>query len=110
MPGSDNLQKNEILKSILISARKKGKWIGAICAAPKVLGAYGMLKDKNATCYPGFEKDLKGANFLEKRVVIDDKFITARGPGVAMEFALEIIKILKGEEVYKELKQKMLVE
>jgi len=109
MPGSDNLEKSEVLKKILLSAHKNGKWIGAICAAPKVLGHYGMLVGKKATCYPGFESELKEAKFVEKRVVCDEKFITARGPGVAMEFALEIVKILKGEKVYKELKENMLV-
>ncbi|MDY6861936.1 MAG: DJ-1 family glyoxalase III [Thermodesulfobacteriota bacterium] len=110
MPGSDNLEKSEILKSILISACTDRKWIGAICAAPKVLGAYGMLSGKQATCYPGFESKLKGAEIQGKRIVMDDTFITARGAGVAMEFALEIVKILKGGEIYRELRENMLVE
>ena len=86
-----------------------GKYVAAICASPSVLGESGILQGKKATCYPGFESQLKGADIIEgENVVIDGNIITSRGPATAMEFALEIVKILKGEDVYKEVKAGLL--
>ena len=88
---------------------EKGKPIAAICAAPMVLGKLGLLKGKKATCYPGFEQYLEGAECVGEHVVRDGNIITGMGPGAAMEFALAIVELLAGKEKVDELAEAMCV-
>ena len=76
-------------------AAAHGSFICAICAAPSVLGHKGLLDGKEAIAFPGFEKDLIGATVSEKYVVTDGNIITARGAGVAVDFGLAIVAVLK---------------
>lgn len=96
--GTDNLMAHEGLDILLRDFASKGKMLAAICAAPSVLGTKGLLKDKKAICYPGFEKLLTGATVTDKAVVADGNIITSKGMGTAIDFSLEIIKALKNEE------------
>lgn len=109
MPGAKNLQKHEALRNQVLDFNKNGKPLGAICAAPIVLGDLGILKDKNATCFPGFEEELKGANVTGTDVELDGKIITGKGAGVAILFALKIVEFLKGKESADKLGKKMVV-
>ena len=81
----------------------------AICAAPMVLGKLGILNGYKATCYPGFEEYLEGAQYVDEPVVSDRNIITGRGPGAAMDFAFKIVDELVGKEKVVELKKGMLV-
>lgn len=103
LPGADNLEACEKLCGILKDADKKGKYIAAICAAPKILGKLGILKDKKATCYPGYENDLIGAEYTKSPVVSDGNVITANGMGSSAAFALELAGKLcdKADDVAK---------
>lgn len=94
MPGTKNLLAHEGLKELLCAYAAKEKYLAAICAAPSVLGAHGLLKGKKATCYPGFEEKLDGAVCCADNVVSDGKTITSRGLGTAIEFALELVTVL----------------
>ncbi len=107
MPGSKNLRNDARVLDCLRNQQRSGRHLGAICAAPIVLEAAGVLTGKHATCYPGFE--LPSATFSEDRVVYDDKVVTSRGPGTAIEFALEWVKILAGPEKEKRLREAMIV-
>lgn len=98
MPGTRTLQAHEGLKLLLLDYQARNKKISAICAAPSVLGAHGLLQGKRATCYPGFEEKLLGATAVEDRVVIDGNIITSRGLGTAIDFSLEIITLFLGKE------------
>ena len=110
MPGAANLRESsELLKLIKNINGKKGL-IAAICAAPIVLEAAGVLNDREATSYPGYDSEMESANYSEERVVVDRNLITARGPGVAVEFALEVVKYLAGESEAFSLKKAMLIE
>ena len=71
MPGAKNLNEHEELKQLISQFNEEGKLIAAICAAPMVLGGLGLLKDRRATCYPGFETELTGAKATGESVVID---------------------------------------
>lgn len=104
MPGTLNLEKNETVQSTIDYAANNGILICAICAAPSVLGHRGLLSGKNATAFPGFEKDLQGANTNADFVVRDGNFITAKGAGVAVEFGLEIVSYLVSKEKSDEIK------
>ncbi len=110
MPGAKNLSEHEGLNPQLLNFFNDGKPLGAICAAPMVLGKLGILEGKNAVCYPGFETYLTGANIKNSSVVKDGSIITGRGPGVALQFALEVVKFLKDEETSANLKKSMVME
>lgn len=99
MPGAENLYNSPAVKNALEFAADSKKLIAAICAAPFVLGELGLLKSRRATCYPGFEGHLKGAEVTREPVTADGNIITANGPASALAFALEILKYLKGESV-----------
>lgn len=96
MPGTLNLEKSRTVQDAIDYCTEKGKYIGAICAAPSVLGKKNLLTGKKATCFPGFEDFLLGAEFTGAPVEADGKIITARGAGVAVEFGLKLAEILKG--------------
>ena len=108
MPGTKNLGDSALIKELL-SDIKSGKLpdvlLAAICAAPSVPGKMGLYKGRKATCFPGFEKDLKGAEVVKDKVVVDGHFITAAGMGVALDFGLAIVEKLCGTRVMQELKQ-----
>lgn len=90
MPGASTLAASDALRKIIQLANKQNKLIAAICAAPMVLGQMGLLKDKRATCYPGFETQLSGAEVTKGRVEKDGNIITGNGPGAAIDFAFAI--------------------
>lgn len=98
MPGAENLNNSSDVQNAIDYCWENGKIISAICAAPFILGRKGILKGKNATCFPGFEDELQGANVLPDGVVVDGNIITAGGAGVAWEFGAAIGSLLVGEE------------
>jgi len=109
MPGASNLNDSEPVKEALLQQYREGRTIAAICAAPMVLGGLGLLKGRNATCYPGFEPKLIGANATGEIVEVSDNVITGKGPGLVMDFALAIVTALKGEAVAEEVAAGLLI-
>lgn len=110
MPGTLNLSKHSGLIKKITEYNVQGKWVAAICAAPSILGKLGLLKDRDASCYPGFEEQLEGARVSYQTVVQSDNIITSRGPGTAIEFSLKIVEVLKNIEILKELKNSMVAD
>ena len=104
LPGAHNLNDSPVVNTLIEKAQQNDKFICAICAAPYVLGVRGVLKNKKATCYPGFQDKLLGADYVNEGVVRDGKIITGRAMGSATDFALEIIEALCGKEVREQLK------
>lgn len=111
MPGAANLHDFAPLIGLLRRQYESAHGrIAAICAAPSVvLGAEGLLKGRKATCYPGFESGLKGAEYVDEPVVTDDKFVLANGPASAFKFALAIVAEELGEEKSIEVASGMLL-
>ena len=103
MPGADNLNNCADVQKAIDFCAQKGKMISAICAAPFILGDKGLLNNKKATCFPGFEEHLKGADIIGEGVVKDGNLITAKGAGVAWEFGAEIAAAIVGEEKSKSI-------
>ena len=103
MPGTNHLMAHEGLKQVLLTYNDAKKYLAAICAAPSVLGMNGLLENRHATCYPGFEEKLQGAKALPDAVVIDGNFITSRGMGTAISFGAALVSVLVGEEKAEEL-------
>ena len=79
MPGAANLDASGTVQFFLDKAVAEGAYIASICAAPMIPGKRGLLNGRRATCYPGFEKYLDGADYTGGRVEVDGKFVTACG-------------------------------
>ena len=108
LPNAFTLAENSDVQRLLKEFKEKNKKIAAICAAPYALHKANVLNE-NYTCYPSFEEKIKDEGYINnKNVVIDSNVVTSKGPATAMEFALEIVKILKGDEVYFSVKNGLL--
>ncbi|MDP4185280.1 MAG: DJ-1/PfpI family protein [Bacteroidota bacterium] len=110
MPGSLNLDKHEGLKAQIIKFHQQSKPLAAICAAPIVYGHLGILKNQQAVCYPGFEAHLTGAKLVDAPAVHSGNFITGKGPGTALLFALAIVEHFKGKDAAVQIKRGMCLE
>lgn len=98
MPGTRNLEAHQGLVLLLKQHNSQEKLLAAICAAPSVYGHLGFLNGKKATCYPGFEKDLIGAEHVPDRVVKDGNIITSRGMGTAIDLGLKLVAVLISQQ------------
>jgi len=108
MPGSANLKAHSGLREQILNFNDADKLLGAICAAPMVLGNLGLLKGKEATCYPGVEDELHGAIITGEDVEIAGNIITGKGAGVAIKFALKIVEMLIDKSFADQLAKKMI--
>ncbi len=110
LPGATNLAKSEEVKNLLRAMDEKGKYVGAICAAPIALKEAGVLKD-TYTAYPGWESNIRKEGYISDQKVVEDKnVLTSKGPATAMCFGLEIVKKFAGEETYNQLKAGLLAD
>ncbi len=109
MPGSKNLGEHAGLRVMTRNVAESGGILAAICAAPAfTLGAWGFLSGRRATCYPGCEEQFPDdAVPCEDCVVVDGKIVTARGPGVAHDFAFALVEAVKGADFVQELRSSM---
>lgn len=110
MPGATNLYEFGPLQGLLKNqAESKSGRIGAICAAPAVvLGQLGLLKGEKATCYPGFQDLIEGAEIVDEPVVVSNKFVLGNGPANALPWALSIVKEALGIEAAAKVASGML--
>lgn len=109
LPGATHLRDHPDVQRLIRDQHERGGRLAAICAAPIALGKAGVLAGKKATSYPGFESELTGATCLTDRVVTDGLIVTSRGPGTALDFALELVATLAGAATAKQLREGMLV-
>lgn len=107
MPGTVNLEKNDAVQEVIDYANKNDKLICAICAAPQILGHKNLLNGKKATCFPGFEKELLGAEFIKTTAIKDGNIITSCGAGAAFEFGFLILTHLKDKNTADNLREQM---
>jgi 4-methyl-5(b-hydroxyethyl)-thiazole monophosphate biosynthesis len=96
--GADNLANDERIVRLVQKQYQAGKWLGAICAAPKVLARAGLFQGKKATSFPGvLDGTTVDVEWIDQPVVVDGKVVTSKGPGTAMDFALTLIELLEGK-------------
>lgn len=107
MPGTLNLEKSETVQKFIDYAVEKNLIIGAICAAPSVLGHKGILQGKNAVCYDGFETQLFGAVIADTNVCRDGNIITAIGAGAALDFGFALTAAFKNQPTANRIKDSM---
>jgi len=102
-PGTDNLKADKRLIALLQNMARDGKQVAAICAAPSVLAAAGLLNGRRATCYPTCLDDYPEVSLQTDAVVEDGNLITSRSPGTAMDFALTLVERLAGSVKRREV-------
>lgn len=105
LPGADHLNADNRIQHLVSTMFKNGKFVAAICAAPKVLATAGILRGKRATAYPGTLEamNLDNITVTDEPIVRDDNVITSRGPGTAMDFALTLIELLEDTSTRKKV-------
>lgn len=102
--GTENLQKNKIVRTQCLEFAKEGKFLAAICAAPSILAELGVLDGKRATCHPDYESRMQGAILTGKSVSVDGKTITGQGLGAGFPFAFELVRQMAGESEVERIK------
>ncbi len=109
MPGAETLSSGEctLPNDVAEYCVENDILVGAICAAPIVLGRLSLLSGKQATCYPGFENELLGASYTGDRVTVDGNIVTGRGPGCSIDFALTLVSKLCSEQVALNIRKAM---
>ncbi len=105
--GHELLDASNEVHALISYALSNGIYISAICAAPSILGKRMILEGKKATCFPGYEKYLYGAEVTGEKVVTDGKIITAKGAGAAAQFGFKMLEILKNKETADKIKETM---
>lgn len=107
IPGANNLAAHEGLCALVKRFAAEGRRVAAICAAPGILGGLGLLDGRLATCHPSWEDKLGGAEYTRQGVVTDGNITTGRGVGFAIDFGLELVRLLKGEEFADDLRRRI---
>lgn len=108
LPGATNLNDNPAVRSTILAQYQSGKLVGAICAAPLVLGGLGILEGKKATCYPGFEDQMTGAEYTADVYTIDGNVITGCGPAATLPYSYAILEMLGEGEKAAALREGMM--
>ncbi len=106
--GTFRLREDQRIAQMLIAHNSANKLVAAICAAPTVLSATGLLKNKRATSFPAVQDQMQVSEYLTIPVVVDGNVITSRGAGTAMAFALKLVEILQGEAIAYKLARDMI--
>ncbi len=102
--GTENLSKNKYLKKILENQKSNNKLIGAICAAPLILASNNLFDaNQTITSHPSVKGKLMNYNYTNDDICIDGNFITSRGAGTAIDFALKIVEILSTKELAEKI-------
>lgn len=106
-PGADHLRDNTVLQGLIKRHAEENRYIAAICAAPRVLAHLGLLENKRATSYPGAldAASLKNTQLESTPIEVDGKIITSRGPGTAMDFALQLIELLVDKDTRQQVEK-----
>lgn len=107
MPGSTNLNAHEGVRAALVAQNTRGARIGAICAAPMVLGSLGLLEGRKATCSPGFEKYLTGATYTAELFEEDGNITTGEGPAATLPYAYHLLSYFVSGQTVADLQMKM---
>lgn len=108
LPGATNLNEHEGVRKAMLAQYNAGKKVGAICAAPLVLGSLGILQGKKATCYPGFEDQMTGTEYTAEVFTIDGNVITGCGPAATLPYSYAILEMLGYNDEASALKEGMM--
>jgi len=103
--GVQNLGRSAAVEGLVREAAARGIPLAAICAAPTLLGRWGLLEGKRAVCYPGMEDQLTGARVCRDSGAVEDvKLVTGRAAGSAFDFGLKLVEVLSGTDKAREVR------
>jgi 4-methyl-5(b-hydroxyethyl)-thiazole monophosphate biosynthesis len=108
-PGVENLDNSNLVREIIQSFDDRKAIIAAICAAPLILGKMNLLKDRQYTCYPSFERFGENGHYKVVPVVKDGHIITGRGVAYVFDFASTLIETLVGKETLDKVLEATLI-
>lgn len=108
LPGATNLNAHDGVKKAVMEQNARGNMLGAICAAPMVLGGIGLLQGRRATCYPGFEKYLEGAEYTHELCTVDGNITTGEGPAAALPYAYTLLAALTDKQTADQIAEGMM--
>ena len=108
LPGATNLNDHEGVRKAILKQFESGKLVAAICAAPLVFGSLGIVKGKRATCYPGFEKYLEGAEYTHELYTVDGNVVTGEGPEATLPDAYALLAMLTDEKTAHDVAEGMM--
>lgn len=108
LKGMQNLDASDFVERAIRYCQANDLYISAMCASPTVLGHKGVLKGKKACCYPGFEKELFGAEISNDDVTVDGKVVTSRGPATAMALAVKLAEIMTDKTTAEKVSEGLL--
>lgn len=108
LPGATNLNDHEGVRKAILKQFESGKLVAAICAAPLVFGSLGIVKGKRATCYPGFEKYLEGAEYTHELYTVDGNVVTGEGPAATLPYAYALLAMLTDEKTAHDVAEGMM--
>lgn len=108
LPGATNLNDHEGVRKALLQQYESGRLVAAICAAPMVLGSLGIVKGKRATCYPGFEKYLDGAEYTHELCTVDGNVVTGEGPAATLPYAYTQLAMLTDKKTSHDVAEGMM--
>jgi len=106
-PGTSHLEESTLVRDMILKQHQAKKWIAAICAAPRILDALGILEGRQATSFPGIKDRMSQCLYSEDSVVISDHIVTSRGAGTALQFAYTLVSLLASEELAQRLQAEM---
>ncbi|MFC1752888.1 DJ-1 family glyoxalase III [Thermoproteota archaeon] len=107
-PGTTNLQKSLLAAEIIKTQNESNRLVAALCAAPRILDAMGILSGKRATSFPGTRAQMMNCDYVDEDVVVTGNIVTSRGPGTAAQFAFKLVEILVSSEASEQIKRSML--
>ncbi len=108
LPGATNLNAHEGVRRAVLEQYESGRLVAAICAAPMVFGSLGIVKGRRATCYPGFEKYLDGAQYTHELCTVDGNVVTGEGPAATLPYAYTLLAMLTTEQTAREVAEGMM--
>ena len=108
MPGTLHLRDSTRVRALVERVAARGRYTAAICAAPMVLAAAGLLTGKRVTSHPSVREQITGSTYREEAVVEDGAVVTSRGPGTAIAFALRLVSLLTNGETAARLRAAMI--
>lgn len=108
MPNSTTLRDDVNVIKVIKTLYERGDIVAAICAAPIALERAGILEKKTITSHPSVKDEFKNVNYIEEKVAVDKNIITSRSAGVAIDFALKLVEILKNKKESEELAKSLL--
>jgi protein DJ-1 len=108
--GAENLASSPLVGRHLKSQWQRGRLVAALCAAPIALLRHEIGLGQALTAHPSVTAQLAGSYAVSsERVVEAGSLVTSQGPGTSFEFALALVRRLRGPDVERDVRGPMML-